>query len=97
MEKLQQAAGFNNRIMSEEEFDLMDELYFVHSYDYLKKELNWEDAMLLATLQLLHEKEWIKCFLNPEEEVFKDLDIENNGRNYLYLATKKGLMEHNSI
>lgn len=83
--------------MTEEEFDLMDELYFVYSYDHLKKELDWEDEKLLATLQLLYEKEWIKCFLGPDVEVFIGEDIKNRGKSYFYLATKKGLMEHNSI
>lgn len=75
----------------------MDELYFVQSYDYLKKELDWEDEKLLATLQMLLEKEWIKCFTSPEEEIFKNYDIKNHGKDYFYLATKKGLMKHNSL
>ena len=83
--------------MTEEEYDLLDELYFVYSYDHLKKVLNWEDEKLLATLQLLYEKEWIKCFSAPDEEVLRGGDIKNRGKSYFYLATKKGLMEHNSI
>jgi hypothetical protein len=83
--------------MSEEEFDLMDELYFVRSYGHLKKELDWEHEKLLATLQSLLEKEWIKCFSSPDEEVFKNYNLPKFGKEYFYLATKKGLMEHNSI
>lgn len=83
--------------MSEEEFDLIDELYFVQSYDYLKQELDWEDDKLLVTLQGLFDKEWINCFSSPDEEVFKDPDIQNGGKTYFYLATKKGLMEHNAL
>ena len=83
-------------MMSEEEFDLMDELYFVQPYPYLKKELGWEDEKLLATLQLLIDKEWIKCFFNVDEEVNDNFNIEKEGKEYYYLATKVGLMEHNS-
>jgi hypothetical protein len=82
--------------MSDEEFDLIDELYFVQSYDYLKKELDWEDEKLLFILQKLVDKEWINCFSSPDEEVFDDLDILNKGKTYFYLASKKGLLEHNA-
>jgi hypothetical protein len=83
-------------MMSEEEFDLLDELYFVQPYQYLKEELGWEDEKLLATLQLLIDKEWIKCFYNVDEEVKDNFNIEKEGKKYYYLATKVGLMEHNS-
>ena len=82
--------------MTEDEFELVDELYFVQSYEDIKKELRWEDAKLLGILQSLVEKEWVKCLLSPEEEVFEDYDIGNNGKNYFYLATKEGLMMHNA-
>ena len=82
--------------MSEEEFDLMDELYFVQPYHYLKEELGWEDEKLLATLQLLIDKEWVKCFFNVDEEVKDNFNLEKEGKEYYYLATKAGLMEHNS-
>lgn len=83
-------------MMSEEEFDLMDELYFVQPYHYLKEELGWEDEKLLATLQLLIDKEWVKCFFNVDEEVKDNFNLEKEGKEYYYLATKAGLMEHNS-
>lgn len=82
--------------MSEDEFDLLDELYFVQSYDYLKKELDWEDEKLLFILQELADKEWINCFFGPDEEVFDDPDIANYGKTYFYLASKKGLLAHNA-
>lgn len=81
--------------MSEEEFELMDELYFVQSYDYLKQELDWEDEKLLVILQKLCDKEWVNCFSSPDEEIFNHPDILNEGKSYFYLASKKGLMEHN--
>ena len=82
--------------MTEDEFEVVDELYFVQSYADIKKELHWEDGKLLGILQSLVEKHWVKCLLNPEEEVFEDCDVENNGKNYFYLATKEGLMIHNT-
>lgn len=82
--------------MSDDEFELIDELYFVQSYEYLKQELDWEDEKLLFILQMLVDKEWINCFSSPDEEVFDDPDIANKGKNYFYLASKKGLLEHNA-
>lgn len=82
--------------MTDEEFDLMDELYFVQSYDYLKQELDWEDEKLLVILQKLFEKEWINCFSSPDEEVFNNPDIPKEGKTYYYLASKKGLLDHNA-
>jgi len=39
--------------MSDEEFDLLDELYFVQPYAVLQEALGWEDSQLLDTLTLL--------------------------------------------
>lgn len=81
--------------MSDEEFELLDELYFVQSYENLKQELDWEDEKLLFILQKLVDKEWINCFSSPDEEVL-DPDIPNKGKTYFYLASKRGLLEHNA-
>lgn len=87
--------NLTNPMMSADEFDLLDELYFLQSYEQLKKELDWDDRKLLATLQALLEKGWIKCYSSPEEEVLHNIQIDKEGENYLYLATKEGLLEHN--
>ncbi|MEX0883849.1 MAG: hypothetical protein WDZ72_10285 [Cyclobacteriaceae bacterium] len=81
--------------MSDDEFDLLDELYFLQSFQFLKEELNWNDARLLTNLQKLSENGWIKCYSAPDQEVFEAPDILLKGKDYLYLATKKGLLKHN--
>ncbi|MCH7396791.1 hypothetical protein MM236_02285 [Belliella sp. DSM 107340] len=84
--------------MTEEEFDLLDELYFVQHFDYLKDILGWEEELLLANLQSLLDKDYIKCLYKPDEEVFDKISsLKESGKTYYYLATKKGLMNHNSI
>lgn len=83
--------------MSEDEFDLMDELYFVQSYKYLKEEVGWEDKKLLVILQELFDKGYIKCLTHPDKELFDNIDIKGRGTLYYYLATKKGLMHHNTL
>jgi hypothetical protein len=83
--------------MNDNEFDLLDELYFVQPYSYLKDTLRWEDKKLLATLQSLYSKGWIKCLHAPDDEVFGEVDFIGKGMELYYLATKKGLMEHNAL
>ncbi|PRY87653.1 hypothetical protein [Mongoliibacter ruber] len=83
--------------MTEEEFDLLDELYFVQHYSYLKETLAWEDSKLLETLSSLHQKTYIKCLTAPDAEIFDQVDFQEKGKELYYLATKKGLMEHNAI
>lgn len=82
--------------MTDAEFDVLDELYFVQPYEHLQSELDLDETELKDTLIGLSEKGWIKCYTSMDEEVFdQDLDLENNYQRYLYLASKKGLMAHN--
>lgn len=83
--------------MSDEEFDLIDELYFVQNYDFIKETLGWEDEQLLATLNSLYQHGMIKCMTTPDIERFDVVDVFSEGKNLFYLATKKGLMAHNSL
>lgn len=83
--------------MSDEEFDLMDELYFVQSYDYLKETLGWEDEVLIKTLVSLYDQGYIKCLSNPDSELFTEVNVEEQAKKLHFLATKNGLMAHNTI
>jgi hypothetical protein len=83
--------------MTDNEFDLLDELYFVQPFSYLKETMGWEDQRLLVTLKALHSKGYIKCLFAPDDEVFGTVDFEAKGKDLFYLATKKGLMEHNAL
>ena len=83
--------------MSDEEFDLMDELYFVQPYGYLLETLDWEEELLLSTLQSLFLQGYIKCFGDPDSERFGAVDIMNEGKDLYFLATKNGLMAHNTL
>ncbi len=82
--------------MSDAEFDVMDELYFVQSFNYVKEELEMTSAELKKVLKGLIARGWVKCFYNMNDEVFEDkLDFENEFEDYYYLATKIGLLAHN--
>lgn len=82
--------------MTDLEYDVLDELYFVVPFSHLEQELNIEAGELKNVLQALLKKEWIKCFMNASEEVPPhEVDISNHYTDYLYLASKKGLLAHN--
>ena len=82
--------------MSEAEFDVLDELYFVQQYRHLLVGLEMEDAELKSVLTALIDKGWVKCFLSMEEEaLLQELQMDTKYREYFYLATKAGLMAHN--
>lgn len=83
--------------MSETEFDLLDELYFVQTYEFIKNSLGWTDDLLLETLDSLYKGGMIKCLVTPDSERFDSVDIFSEGKNLYYLATKKGLMAHNTL
>ena len=82
--------------MTDAEFDVLDELYFVQPFSHLLEELEFDAQELKPILQGLLNKGYIKCFFNMNEEVFEDqLDFQNQYQDYFYLATKKGLLAHN--
>lgn len=82
--------------MTDNEFDLLDELYFVQSFSDLKEILEWEEGMVKETLHALIDKGWVKCFKDIKAEVaLEDVDFQQLYSRYFYLATKAGLLAHN--
>jgi len=81
--------------MTDDQFDLIDELYFVQNFDYLRETLGWEDDHLIGVLQSLVDEGWVKVLKSPDEELFDKIDLKINGTTFMYLATKEGLMKHN--
>ena len=83
--------------MTDLEFDLLDELYFVKSYDEISNTLGWEDKRIFDTLVSLLEKGWIRCYYSPTEEILdQEIELAGNFRKYFYLASRDGLVAHNS-
>ena len=84
--------------MTEIEFEVLDELYFLQSYQYLINTLKIGDDILKSTLQELISKGWVRCYSSPSEEVDFELSVfAKEFKNYQYLASKAGLLAHNSI
>ncbi|MDW7690904.1 transporter [Flammeovirgaceae bacterium SG7u.111] len=84
--------------MSDIEFDVLDELYFVTPFEKLLEELTVKDEELKTCLLGLLEKKWVKCFKSMDEEAPEHkLDFDNKYKTYAYLATKEGLLAHNRL
>ena len=83
--------------MTDNEFDIIDELYFIQSYKNLVKTMNVSKDKIRSTLENLLKKGWVKCFISPTDEIEFDIEkFEKEYWNYHYLATKAGLLAHNS-
>lgn len=83
--------------MDDLEFDILDELYFVQPFQYIKEELVLEEEVLKEALAKLLNKGWVKCLRKASDEVvaYETSLFEQNYKEYLYLATKEGLLAHN--
>lgn len=84
--------------MTETEFDIVDELYFVTSFAGLQQQLGMGEAELRDHLQQLILQGYVKCFFpDPDTEIaYEEAAFAAQYRSYFYLATKKGLIAHNS-
>ncbi|WP_347158993.1 hypothetical protein [Pontibacter chitinilyticus] len=85
--------------MSENEFDILDELYFVTSYPDLKSTLSLSDEEICTALQSLIRQGYVKIlYPNQDTELpFEEANFSTSCHAYFYLATKAGLIVHNSI
>lgn len=85
--------------MTENEFAIMDELYFVTSYADLKSTSALTDEELCTALRDLIAKGYIRIlYPNPDtEHEFDEAVFGKQCQHYFFLATKAGLVVHNSI
>ena len=85
----------NSHEMSEDEFLVLDELYFVISYDELRGNLEMDESRLLQTLKSIYSKGWLRCYNEQGEQLDDEIiDLDSSYANYHYLATKAGLKAH---
>lgn len=83
--------------MTDEEFDIIDELYFVTAYSDLKEATEFSDEQLKSNLISMAKKGWVRVYKNVDEESeLSKLDLEKGFQSYFYLASKKGLFKHNT-
>ncbi|GGK81988.1 hypothetical protein ACD591_10880 [Rufibacter glacialis] len=83
--------------MTDQEFDIIDELYFVTSFEELRQKLQMPEPELRHALRSLVGMNFVKClFPNQDSEVpFDPEHFDREGHRYYFLATKEGLLAHN--
>ena len=85
--------------MSDLEFQIMDEVYFLCSFSQLLSDLGCNEELLNDTLIELLRKDFIQQLEYSEEEgdyIKLDTPDFSKVKACSYVATKKGLLEHNA-
>lgn len=83
--------------MTDIEFQILDELYFLQTFGYLTKAIDHTEAELKSGLESLLRKGWIRCYKSPSEEIdFYTSSFDSEYWSYYFLASKTGLLAHNS-
>lgn len=83
--------------MSDLEYDIVDELYFLTTYSMLKNNLKMSDNDLFLGLNSLIQSQFVQYFIEMDGESNPNIafNIETMQK-LLFLASKKGLFAHNS-
>ncbi len=83
--------------MTDQEFDVLDELYFVQSFEEVMEASGLDSATLRQVLEDMQEKGWIRVMSSrSDNDQDGEINIRGHYDKYFYLATKSGLMAHNS-
>ncbi|MDX2190947.1 MAG: transporter [Bacteroidota bacterium] len=83
--------------MTEEEFVILEELYFVIKFTDLQLKSNLAPDNLIVILKQMIQKGWVNYFTEVEGVQNPELkSMEKELKNCYFLATKKGLFAHNS-
>lgn len=83
--------------MTNQEFDVLDELYFLTGYKDLETRSGMGTIDLKDLLWNFLQKEWVLCHQNNDQEINPTkTEFESLFSNYHYLASKKGLLAHNA-
>ncbi|MCA8830886.1 helix-turn-helix domain-containing protein [Hymenobacter pini] len=84
--------------MTDAEFDILDELYFVTSFSDLSQKTGLAPAALESHLRQLLEQGLIRSFWpDPDTELaFEESSFGAIVRDCFFLASKEGLLQHNT-
>ena len=81
--------------MTDLEYDVLDELYFVTPFHQLRQTLELEDDELKNVLASLLRKGWLRCYHSESEALAEDeINFSEHYDQYFYLASKEGLLAH---
>lgn len=81
------------------EYDILNAVYFVESFDHIVEECNVDQYQVADTLKTMISKKWIVPMVFDKEvndyrrSIFYDSD---NMKDFHFMATREGLEVHNS-
>jgi len=82
--------------MTNAEFLLLDELYFITAYSDLLRRIDLNENEIRKVLFDLFEKKWIRIFSDIHTEISPNHnEFLKNYHQYYYFASKEGLLAHN--
>lgn len=84
--------------MTDTEFDILDELYFVTSFSDLVQKTGQSPADLERNLRSLLEQDLIRSYWpDPDTELaYEESSFAAIVRDSFFLASKEGLLQHNT-
>ena len=84
--------------MTDTEFDILDELYFVSSFSDLAQKTGQSLAELERNLRSLLEQDLIRSYWpDPDTELaYEESSFAAIVRDSYFLASKEGLLQHNT-
>ncbi|KAA9339914.1 hypothetical protein F0P96_01600 [Hymenobacter busanensis] len=84
--------------MTDPEFDILDELYFVTSFRDLQQRTRLTPAALEQHLRGLLDQGLVRCYWpDPDTELaYEPTSFGAIGPDSYFLASKEGLLQHNS-
>lgn len=84
--------------MTDAEFDILDEVYFVTGYQTVREQLELSEADFSEGLRGLLQKGFVQqLYFDPDQGDYLKRDTPDLQQlsHYHYLATKEGLLAHN--
>ena len=83
--------------MTNIEYAIIDELYFVISFKELLAQLDFDKELLENELRKLYQKGWIRIYDGIDKELENHVLLDESFSKYRFFVSEKGLSEHNSI
>lgn len=81
------------------EYDILNAVYFVEPFETILSECKYPESVIADVLKQLIHKKYIATLLfdNEKQEYVRTFFYDSdNMRAYAYLATKEGLLAHNT-
>lgn len=81
--------------MTDEEYLLLDELYFIIDFKNLAEQSEISEKRLRQLLKVFYATGWVRCFDKDGEELHMSPEtMQDNLMEYQYLISKEGLFAH---